>query len=358
MQVYKGKLVNFQLYALIRYLQAPGGKTAGTLVSLMGVSRASVYRYLRAVEAMGFPLTSETRGREVYYFFDMNDSHIARNIFDNILLLKDDFYFDKDEKLLIEFLFTNAESSVPILKDRINALHRKMQTLLSFAGHVADIREDDMVSPERNGVSVVYSFLDLPKRSESGKVEIISMLCEAVRRHMVCSVVYKVTEDRTEHYDIMPLTVFSWYGGTYTVVETRGRDCWSKLAVERIESLIVLKEHFERRTGFELEYTLCDPFGIESREPFEIEVLLDETNAKILMERQWPQDRVSFSKPDSSGRVHFRCVTRGEIEVLRWLRYMGNGACLISPEWLVKKLKVTIGEIDEQYGYVSQEMRH
>ncbi len=350
MQVYKGKLVNFQLYALIRYLQAPGGKTVGNLVALMGVSRASVYRYLRAVEAMGFPLTSETRGREVYYFFDMEDSHIGRNIFDNLPLLKDDFYFDNDEKLLIEFLFTNAESSVPILKDRINGLHRKMQTLLSFAGHVADVDENEQVSLERMAVSVVHSFLDLPKKSKSNKTQIISMLCDAVRRHTVCSVVYKVAEDRTECYDIMPLTVFSWYGGTYTVVETRKSDCWSKLAVERIESLTALKEHFERKAGFDLEYSLCDPFGLERKEPFEIEVLLDEPNAMSLMERQWPHDRVSFSEPDSDGLVHFKCVTRGEREVLRWLRYMGNGARLISPEWLVIELKCSIEDLETRYG--------
>lgn len=350
MQAYKGKIVNFQLYALIRYLQAPGGKTAGALVSLMGVSRASIYRYLRALEAMGFPLTSETRGREVYYFFDMDDRHVARNIFDNLTLLKDDFYFDRDEKLLIEFLFTNAERSAPVLRDRINGLHRKMQTLLSFAGHVADSGGDDMVSPEGNGISVIHSFLDMPKKSETDKAEIISQLCDAVRRHTVCSVVYRAADDRTECCDIMPLTVFSWYGGTYTVVETRGGDSLSKLAVERIESLTALKEHFERRTGFDLEYNLCDPFGLERKEPFEIEVLLDEANAESLMERQWPQGRVSFSKPDSDGRVHFRCVTRGESEVLRWLRYMGNGARLISPEWLVIEMKWSIGEIEVQYG--------
>ena len=350
MQVYKGKLVNSQLYALIRYLQAPGGKTVGNLVSLMGVSRASVYRYLRTVEAMGFPLTSENRGREVYYFFDMEDSHIARNIFDNLPLLKDDFYFDNDEKLLIEFLFTNAENSVPILKDRINGLHKKMQTLLSFAGHVADVDENEQVSLERMAVSVVHSFLDLPKKSESDKTQIISMLCDAVRRHTVCSVVYKLTEDRTECYDIMPLTVFSWYGGTCTVVETRKPDCWLKLAVERIESLTALEEHFERKTGFDLEYSLCDPFGLERKEPFEIEVLLDEPNAMSLMERQWPQDRVSFSKPDNDGLVHFKCVTRGESEVLRWLRYMGKGARLISPEWLVIELKCSIEDLETRYG--------
>ncbi len=349
MSVYKGKLVNFQLYALIRYLQSPSGRTVGNLVSLMGVSRASVYRYLTAVEDMGFPLTSETRGREVYYFFDMDDSHIARNIFENLPLLKDDFLFDKDEKLLIEFLFTNAEGSVPLLKDKITSLHRKMQTLLSFAGHVADVDENEQVSLERRGVSVVHSILDFPKRSESDKMEIVSVLCDAVQHHRVCSVVYKSAAETTKQYDIMPLIVFSYYGGIYTVVETRNHDYWSKLAIERIISLTLLEEHFERKTGFDLEYSLSDPFGLIQGDQFEIEVLLDETNAKYLMEREWPQNRVSFSKPDKDGWVHFKCITSGEFELLRWLRYMGKGVKLIKPEWLVAKLKRSIEDLSKQY---------
>ncbi|GEM_PF-4344350 len=350
MSVYKGKLVNFQLYALIRYLQSPTGRTVNNLVSLLEVSRASVYRYLSAIEDMGFPLTSETRGREVYYFFDMDNSHIARNIFENLPLLKDDFLFDKDEKLLIEFLFTNAEGSIPLLKDKINSLHKKMQTLLSFAGHVADVSDNEQVSLKRRGVSVVHSFMDLPKKSECDKMEIITTLCNAVEHHTVCNVVYKSAKETIKQYDIMPLLVFSYYGGIYTVVETRNHDYWSKLAIERIVSITPLEEHFERKTGFDLEYSLSDPFGLIQGDQFEIEVLLDETNAKYLMERQWPQSRISFSKPDKDGWVHFKCITSGEFELLRWLRYMGKGVKLISPEWLVEKLKITLEELIKQYG--------
>ena len=124
----RGKIVNFQIYALIRYLQSPGGRSVPQLVSDMGVSRASIYRYLNIVQEMGFPLTSEPRGREVFYFFDMEDPQIGKNIFENLPLLKDDFLFDKDEKLLIEFLFTNAEGAIPTVSKRIDALHKQMQT--------------------------------------------------------------------------------------------------------------------------------------------------------------------------------------------------------------------------------------
>ena len=75
----------------------------------MGVSRASIYRYLNLIQEMGFPLTSEFRGREAFYFFDMDDPQIGKNIFDNLPLLKDDFLFDKDEKLRLFTFFCGIE---------------------------------------------------------------------------------------------------------------------------------------------------------------------------------------------------------------------------------------------------------
>ena len=134
----KGKIVNTQILALIRYLQSPLGRTVPQLVEDMGVSRATIYRYLVTIQEMGLPLTSENRGREVYYFFDMNNPLVGKNIFESLPFLKDDFVFDKDEKLLIELLFSNTDATFPILSNRINDLHEKMQTLLSFAGHVSD----------------------------------------------------------------------------------------------------------------------------------------------------------------------------------------------------------------------------
>ena len=134
----KGKIVNTQILALIRYLQSPLGRTVPQLVEDMGVSRATIYRYLVTIQEMGLPLTSENRGREVYYFFDMNNPLVGKNIFESLPFLKDDFVFDKDEKLLIELLFSNTDATFPILSNRINDLHEKMQTLLSFAGHVWD----------------------------------------------------------------------------------------------------------------------------------------------------------------------------------------------------------------------------
>ena len=119
--------------------------------------------------------------------------------------------------------------------------------------------------------------------------------------------------------------------------------------MERIEKLEMTDEKFERKTTLDVVYTLTDPFGIIQCDQFKIEVLLDRTNAQMLMDRDWPNDRVSFSEPDENGNVVFSCITSGEFEVLRWLRYLGSGAKLISPPELVEKLKASIKDLEKTY---------
>lgn len=346
----KGKIVNTQILALIRYLQSPLGRTVPQLVEDMGVSRATIYRYLVTIQEMGLPLTSENRGREVYYFFDMNNPLVGKNIFESLPFLKDDFVFDKDEKLLIELLFSNTDATFPILSNRINDLHEKMQTLLSFAGHVSDSEKIIPIKIDRRGVSIVHSFIDLPKKKEGDKMDIITALCDASFSHKVCTVTYRSKADTVKTYDIMPLIVFSFQGGIYTIAETKSYDYWCKLAIERIEDLEVKNERFTRKTKLDVEYTLTDPFGIIQCDQFEIKVQVDKNNAQYLMDREWPKDRVNFSEPDENGNVIFSCITSGEFEVLRWLRYLGSGAKLISPPELVEKLKESIRDLSNTYG--------
>ena len=184
---------------------------------------------MNALQEMELPVTSEMRGRKCYYFFDMENPLVGRNVFENMPYMKDDFFFDRDEKMLIEYLFANTEATVPSLKSDIKKLHEKMhekmQVLLSFAGHVSDsagIDEEVRPSnlPKNRAVRKISSFHDLPKRSEDDKLEILIRLSDAVASQKVCIIKYRAAGGVEKTYRIMPLVVFSYQGGFYTIVET------------------------------------------------------------------------------------------------------------------------------------------
>ena len=345
------RIVNFKLYSLVRYLQKPGGVSVEELQEGLNVSRATVFRYLNIVQEMGLPLTNDTRGRKSYYFFDMSNPFVGRNIFENLPYIRDDFYFDKNEKMLIEYLFTNTEETVPALCDDIKKLHEKIQVLLTFAGHVAESDEERENGnlPSKQNMKKICSFNDLPKKTEEDKMAIIGKLCDAVAGKLVCTVTYRALNGSDKTYRIMPLVVFSYQGGIYTIVETEKYAYTSKLAVERIKSLTLTDETFERKTNLDIPWIMTDPFGLVQTDQFEAVIKVRKESVENIKAKAWPEERVTFSRPDEDGSITLKIITSGEFELIRWLRYMGPEVKLISPDWLVEKLKESIGDLNRNY---------
>ena len=346
------RLVNIKLYSLIRYLQKPGGVSIEELQEGLNISRASVFRYLNIIQEMNLPVTNEIRNRKSYYFFDMSNPFVGRNIFESLPYIKDDFFFDKNEKMLIEYLFSNTEVSVPALSNEIKKLHEKMQVLLTFAGHISEEdgkTTDNPVASSKRAIRRIRSFSDLPKRAEEDKIDIISSLCDAVADKKVCIVTYRAVNSKEKTYRVMPLVVFSYMGGIYTIVETDNHEYTSKLAVERIHALSVTDETFVRKTSLDIPWIMTDPFGLIQTDQFEAVIRVRKELVEMIKDKAWPEERVSFSKPAGDGSITLRIITSGEFELIRWLRYMGNEVKLIEPEWLVEKVKASIGDLSENY---------
>ena len=345
--------MNVKLYSLIRYLQKPDGVSIKELMDSLNVSRATVFRYLDVLQEMNLPVTNEIRDKKSYYFFDMRNPLIGRNVFENIPYLREDFLFDRDEKMLIEYLFSNTEANVPALKSNLKKLHEKMKILLSFAGHVVD--EEYETSAEDSAIKYkqvpkIASFNELPKKSETRKLNFVSLLCEAVTSKSVCVVTYKaVNKEKSKTYRFMPLVVFSYQGGLYTIGETDKYDYTCKLAIERIEKIEMLDESFKRKTDIDIPWIMTDPFGLVQVDQFEAQILIPKDSIQLIKDRDWPQKRVKFSAPAEDGSIIMTVITSGEFELIRWLRYMGTETCLIKPDWLVEKLKVSIHSLAEMY---------
>ena len=347
--------MNVKLLVLIRLLQKPNGISINEIGRELNISRATVFRKLDILQQMGFPVTNETRNRKSYYFFEMTNPVIGRNVFENIPYLRDDFLFDKDEKMLIEYVFSNTEATVPTLKKDLQKLHEKMQILLSFAGHVSDSIDVKSSNSAENvikhtAVRRIASFNDMPKKSEKHKLATISTLCDAVAKKKVCVVTYKaVNKEESKTYRFMPLVVFSYQGGFYTIGETDKYDYTCKLAIERIEKLEMLNETFKRKTDIDIPWIMTDPFGLAQTDQFQAEIQIPKDSIQRIKDRDWPSKRVKFTEPAEDGSIIMTVTTSGEFELIRWLRYMGTEARLIKPDWIVEKLKTSIYDLVEMY---------
>ena len=189
----------------------------------------------------------------------------------------------------------------------------------------------------------------LLEKTEEDKMAIIGKLCDAVAGKLVCIVTYRALNGSDKTYRIMPLVVFSYQGGIYTIVETEKYAYTSKLAVERIKSLTLTDETFERKTNLDIPWIMTDPFGLVQTDQFEAVIKVRKESVENIKAKAWPEERVTFSRPDEDGSITLKIITSGEFELIRWLRYMGPEVKLISPDWLVEKLKESIGDLNRNY---------
>ena len=131
--------------------------------------------------------------------------------------------------------------------------------------------------------------------------------------------------------------------------ETDKYDYTCKLAVECIERIEILDEKFKRKTNLDIPWIMTDPFGLVQTDQFEAVIKVKKESVENIKAKAWPEERVTFSKPEEDGSITLKIITSGEFELLRWLRYMGKEVMLISPDWLVDKLKASIEELKANY---------
>jgi len=146
----------------------------------------------------------------------------------------------------------------------------------------------------------------------------------------------------------MPLVVFLYLGGFYTIVETVNHDYTSKLALERIEKLVVTEKTFVRKTKLDVMDMLSDPFGLAQGDQFEATVWLAPSLVPYIDCRDWPSDRVTITKKED-GSALFHVITSGDFEFVRWIRYLGPEAVLLEPDWLVERVRKDLETACEQY---------
>ena len=116
----------------------------------------------------------------------------------------------------------------------------------------------------------------------------------------------------------MPLVVFSYQGGIYTIGETDKYDYSCKLAVERILKIEMLDEKFKRKTTIDIPWIMTDPFGLVQIDQFEAEIMIPKDSVERIMDKAWPEKRVRFSSPSDDGSVVMTVITSGEFELVRW----------------------------------------
>lgn len=290
------------------------------------VSTKTIRRDLVALMEAGFPLYDERYDSKVYWRLaeDYKGLPLANLSLSELASL----YFSKN--------LVAALMAPPFSADIASAF-KKIESAL----------------PERNIAfldnldSMIFVRPDAPKDLEEHK-QTIRTLMDAVGDNLrVRMEYYSVHSQKKKKYTVHPYRLMYFRGGLYLFAYVEEYRQVRTFAIERIEKLDKLADHFEKPADFSVESYLESAFGLMKEEPFDVEILFKADVAAYVRSRVWhPSQQVK----DISGRqIVMRLHVGGELELSSWILSFGPSAIVLSPERLRRKIQNDLTRTADNY---------
>ena len=285
--------------------------TPDSLAIELGVTVRSIFRYIKSLEATGFPIYFD-RDRGSYMFMEGFSLKKAG--------------FSTDERLALSIARQVLDSMGSGLQEVFGRIDRKICSL-SSSGNASD------------PASVVkVSFNESHGTKES--FDLLNTLTRACAGHNLVFLVYEsMYAQELSEREIEPYYLFFSPDGFWNLrAYCRMREEWRTFALERMRECKVLENCFmPRMAGDELNQDLERGFGTYTDGPEEEIVVRFAPEAKAFVQRRkWHASQKNTELPDGSIEVRF--FTDGMEGAKRWLYRWTPYFRVLKPNWLRKEM--------------------
>ena len=285
------------------------GKTVPDLADELGCTPRTVYRDLEALQAGGFPITTETRENRSYWRI-LNASRqqvpLAFSIPELMAL-----YFGKD--MLKTYRGT-------VFYDAIESLLSKIKATLppAYIDYLDRIRNrvDAGPAPRRDYTRFGHIIADLNR----------SIVDEKKIRIAYFSMGRQKESRRTVH----PYRLRHVEDTLYLIGYCALRKGVRTFAVDRIKTVTVTDDGFDIPEEFDMQGFLHDSFGIFQGPPVTVKIRFLKSVAGYIRERIWHQSQHLSDQAD--GSLIFRATVAGIEEISHWVLRWGAGAQVLAPD--------------------------
>jgi|WetSurSiteA1Bulk_404760.scaffolds.fasta_scaffold41089_1 predicted DNA-binding transcriptional regulator YafY len=190
--------------------------------------------------------------------------------------------------------------------------------------------------------------------------ETMRTILHGMEESKICKVQYQVLgEAHPKIFYIKPLKIFSYRDTVYLHARKarhpgkpyREPEFDPLLALHRINKVELTDRLFEFPKDYDFEKAFNRGFGIIKGKNFAVEVEFSGWAAHYVAERIWSQDQKIEKK--ANGKIKLSFTASSESEVLSWLLFFGEDAQLLSPAWLVTRVRKKIEKLSQLYSLKS-----
>jgi len=168
-------------------------------------------------------------------------------------------------------------------------------------------------------------------------------IMRAILEKRVCSVEYKKgPKAKVSRFEYYPYSILFHSGAIYVIGLQPYYKTLIYLAVQRIQSIDLTDDTFERDPNYDLLDFMKDKFGIWHEDPVDVVIRFDKTVAQSIEERTWhPSQKIKKSR---KGDLELTLHVGPSEEMIAWILRWGFHAEVIQPE----SLRETVKELLEQ----------
>lgn len=176
------------------------------------------------------------------------------------------------------------------------------------------------------------------------------MLLEAINSKRGCDLEYfSGTEKKLRKYSIIPKSIVGHKGALYIncfyfAGEKKGQ--FARLPIHRIRNCRVSENMISELTDETVPDDMSS-FGLMGGEPFMIKAWFAPKAATYVSERIWSKSQTIEENPD--GSIILQMSVKNDFECIAWILSFADAGKILEPEWLVGKVRDTIGRMRNNY---------
>jgi predicted DNA-binding transcriptional regulator YafY len=301
-------------------LKEGGRPSIHDLAARFHTRRETIYRDLRALQAIGYPIVGDAEGRLSHPTLPPD----VRTSIPPVLLTQ-------NEVAALVWASKQAGSKQPFRAGLDSAL-LKLQSL-------APGKDGDLAL----ALSGVLGGWTRGIKDYSAFQATILQLVEAIVARRRCLVEYQAPHrDRPKKFRYEPYRLLSIQGLLYCVGQVPAYGSLVTLAIDRIRSLKVTDEPFAVDPNFDLKKYEAEAFGVIWEKPMTVVVRFHPDQAPYVREREWhPTQRLRTLR---DGRLELTFRAGGTFEIIRWILGWGDAAEVMRPAALRRDVATILQE--------------
>jgi predicted DNA-binding transcriptional regulator YafY len=312
-----------KLLKAIDLLSCQNGTSISEIGQNLEIDRRSVYRLIRMIEDLGFPLYNEKVPFEKEKRWKLGESFLAKlpnmNIPNVQLTIIETFSLYLLKSQITFFKGTELEKHITSAFGKLSLFFSKEAT------------------EKFEKIRVLFVSTSKFLKDYSGRENIIEQLMQATLSQETCYVTYHAFhDDQIKKFKIDPLHFIENDGGLYMFVQTSSFKDIRMLAVERIQEIQETGIPFDYPEDFDPESMLASAFDLTFDDPIQVKIWFSPDQARYIKQRQW--SKTQKIKEQADGSILLSMETSGVRDVKKWVLSFGKEAKVIWPESLKKEI--------------------